>query len=188
MKVGVVDHGMGNLRSVARALDAAGADVRVSSDAAELGERDALCVPGQGIFGRCMANLDASPLGDLVRGWIAEGTRPYLGICLGMQILFEGSDENPDARGLGIFGGRSERLSGEVSVPHIGWNTVGHEYFYFDHSFAVQPADESVVTGWCEHGARFAASVRHGNVTGVQFHPEKSGRAGIALLREWVSS
>ena len=191
-RVAVLDHGMGNLRSVSKALEAAGARVEVTADKDRVLRCDALCVPGQGIFGRCMNALSRDGLGDLVREWIGS-ERPYLGICLGMQVLFESSDENPDTSGLGILGGRVLRLPPSVRVPHIGWNIVrtapegSDEYFYFDHSYAVRPADEDLVAGWCEHGERFAAIVRSGSVTAVQFHPEKSGASGIAFLKGWVS-
>lgn len=175
---------MGNLRSVAKALEAAGARVTLTDDPAGAERCDGLCVPGQGIFGRCMTALAASRFDRLVRDWIAAG-RPFLGICLGMQVLFESSEEGA-AAGLGILGGEVRRLPPEVTVPHIGWNTVGGTHYYFDHSYAAFPADHSVVAGWAEHGARFAATVRTGSILGVQFHPEKSGRDGIALLREWV--
>lgn len=184
MRVAVLDHGMGNLRSVAKALEAAGASVDVTDQSLGIYAADALCVPGQGIFGRCMSNLAERNSDEVVRDWIAAG-KPFLGICLGMQILFESSEEG-GADGLGIFQGRVARLADSVPVPHIGWNTVNGEYFYFDHSFAAHPADESIVEGWCEHGTRFAATIRNGGVLGVQFHPEKSGTAGIALLKRWV--
>ncbi len=185
MKVTVLDHGMGNLRSVAKALEAADGDVVISSDEDVIRARDALCVPGQGIFGRCMTNLAATGLDGLVREWISAG-RPYLGICLGMQVLFEHSEEG-DCKGLGLLAGDVRRLPADVVVPHIGWNTVDDTYFYFDHSFGVHPDDGDVVAGWCEHGDRFAARIETGSILGVQFHPEKSSRQGIALLKEWVS-
>jgi glutamine amidotransferase len=184
LSVAVLDHGMGNLRSVAKALEAGGARVSVTSDPAEISAAAALCVPGQGIFSRCMANLTASGLDRLVRDWVVA-ERPYLGICLGMQILFEHSEEG-EVDGLGILPGRVERLPSTVRVPHIGWNTVGGRYFYFDHSYAALPSDETIVGGWCEHGSRFAASVRTGSILAVQFHPEKSSTEGISLLRRWV--
>jgi imidazole glycerol phosphate synthase glutamine amidotransferase subunit len=175
---------MGNLRSVAKALEAAGARVSLTSEPSAAEDADGLCVPGQGIFGRCMTALGRSGFDDLVRGWI-EARRPFLGICLGMQVLFESSEEGGVA-GLGVLPGEVRKLPDRVTVPHIGWNTVGDTYYYFDHSYAVFPADDSVVAGWAEHGERFAATVRTGSIVGVQFHPEKSGRDGIALLREWV--
>ena len=182
---------MGNLRSVAKALEAAGTSVTVTSETSEIERSDALCVPGQGIFGRCMTNLARARFDDLVREWI-ERERPYLGICLGMQILFDDSEENEDVPGLGIIPGRVTRLPATVPVPHMGWNTVvppdqdgEATYFYFDHSFAAHPSDEDVVDGWCEHGTRFAASIATGSILGTQFHPEKSGRSGIDLLTDW---
>lgn len=192
MKVAVLDHGMGNLRSVSKALEAAGATVSLTSDASEIQSSDGLCVPGQGIFGRCMVNLSRRNLIDLIADWIAR-ERPYLGICLGMQVLFSTSEEGGSERGEGhegmkIFQGAVTRLPSHVRVPHMGWNQVGGEYFYFDHSYAVHPAEGSIVTGWCEHGERFAARIESGSVLGVQFHPEKSAAAGIGLLRGWVNA
>jgi len=208
--VAVLDYGMGNLRSVAKALEAAGANARVTSDTSEVLKGEALCVPGQGIFGRCMANLTAAGQDDLVRGWIDDG-RPYLGICLGMQILFDSSKEQRGAgsagpqeqrgagsagpqeqrgpvAGLSVLPGEVKRLRGDVRVPHMGWSEVNGEHFYFDHSYAVFPTDDSFVTGWCTHGLRFAAMAGTGSVTAVQFHPEKSGAAGVALLRGWLTN
>ena len=186
-KVGVVDHGMGNLRSVTKALEAAGANVELARSPETLHNMDALCVPGQGIFGRCIDDLHVSGAADLVRSWIAEG-RPYLGICLGMQILFDSSAERGPVAGLGILRGEVVRLPATVTVPHIGWNEVAGEHYYFDHSYAPTPADDSVVDAWCDHGLRFAALIRSGPIFATQFHPEKSGRAGIELLRDWVRS
>ncbi|MDQ3987104.1 MAG: imidazole glycerol phosphate synthase subunit HisH [Actinomycetota bacterium] len=195
--VGVVDYGMGNLRSVTRAIEAAGADVVLAGDPDRARSADALCVPGQGIFGRCMANLARGRFDIAIRTWI-ESNRPYLGICLGLQILFEASEERGSERepveGLGLLGGRVTRLDGGVPVPHMGWNTVsgsrwpGPTYFYFDHSFAAHPAADGDVVGWCEHGERFAAAVESGSAVAVQFHPEKSGTTGIDFLKGWVNS
>jgi glutamine amidotransferase len=187
LEVAVIDHGMGNLRSVARALEAAGARATVTSDPAEARRAGALCVPGQGIFGRCATALVRSGFAELIAEHVAAD-RPYLGICLGMQVLYEGSDEDPGIPGLGLLGGRVVRLKGEVVIPHIGWNTVGDTYYYFDHSFAVEPAEPDTVTGWCEHGLRFAAQVERGSLLAVQFHPEKSSRAGLALLERWLAA
>ncbi len=178
---------MGNLRSVTKALEAAGAAVELVSEARAVQAANALCVPGQGIFGRCMSNLDKSGVANALRDHIASGKR-YLGICLGMQILFERSNERGAHEGLGIFSGEVTRLQGDVPVPHIGWNLVNDVYYYFDHSFAARPADASIVTGWCDHGERFAAAVERDNVAAFQFHPEKSSRAGIDLLRAWIAA
>jgi imidazole glycerol-phosphate synthase subunit HisH len=193
MKVAVVDHGNGNMRSVVKALAAAGARPSLISDPGAVATADALCLPGQGAFDRCMAGLAGRGLEVVVREWI-EDDRPFLGICLGMQVLFEVSEEHGPSKGLGIFPGRVTRLPETVTVPHIGWNTVSAggggpcTYFYFDHSFAAHPDDPSIVDGWCEHGERFAARLKRGRLTATQFHPEKSGRAGIQLLRNWVSA
>jgi glutamine amidotransferase len=187
VKVAVLDHGMGNLRSVEKALEVAGADTEVTDDLAAIDAADALCVPGQGIFGRCIENLRAGGLDGSVSSWIQDG-RPYLGICLGMQVLFESSDERGPVEGLGVLPGRVVRLSGSVRVPHMGWNTVGDEHFYFDHSYAVRPAHDGIVSGWAEHGGRWAARIETGSILGVQFHPEKSGRAGIDVLRRWLTN
>lgn len=178
---------MGNLRSVAKALEAAGGDVTVTADPADIERTEALCVPGQGIFGRCVENLARDGLDDLIRAWIRH-QRPYLGICLGMQVLFSSSEERGPVPGLGILPGRVTRIEGRVRVPHIGWNTVGDDFFYFDHSYAVHPDDDSIVEGWCEHGEPFAARVRSGPMLGVQFHPEKSGTTGISLLADWLAT
>ncbi len=185
MKVAVLDHGMGNLRSVAKALEAAGAAVTVTAERTGIAASDALCVPGQGIFGRCMTNLSERDLTGVVREWVADD-KPYLGICLGMQVLFSASEEQGGHEGIGIFDGVVTKLPASVRVPHIGWNEVAGEYFYFDHSYAAHPQDENIVTGWCEHGDTFAAAIRRGSLLGVQFHPEKSARAGIKLLEDWV--
>lgn len=187
MRIALLDYGMGNLRSVSKALEAAGADVDITSDGSVIESADALCIPGQGILDRCMTNIARLEIADLIRSWIDQD-RPYLGICLGMQLLFEDSEEAGGTKGLGIFGGRVTRLPDRVTVPHMGWNTVADEYFYFDHSFAAHPSDEDIVTGWCDHGERFAARIETGSLLGVQFHPEKSGPAGIELLRKWVAS
>ena len=180
---------MGNLRSVAKALEAAGATVAVTSDESEIDRCDALCVPGQGIFGRCIENVDRSRTRDVILKWIHD-ERPYLGICLGMQILFDSSEEGGGVTGLGVVAGEVTRLpSTNVTVPHIGWNEVNgmtDRFFYFDHSYAAHPRDEEVVRGWCEHGERFAAAISVGSILGVQFHPEKSGSAGIGLLKGWL--
>lgn len=185
--VAVLDHGMGNLRSVAKALQAAGAEVVVTDERSALDGADALCVPGQGIFGRCVANLERLDLCAAIRAWLAAD-RPYLGICLGMQVLFTSSEEGGGVQGLGALPGEVKRLPSGVRVPHIGWNTVDDRYFYFDHSYAVQPRDPGIVRAWTTHGRRFAAWVESGSITGVQFHPEKSSDAGIDLLSRWVAA
>jgi imidazole glycerol-phosphate synthase subunit HisH len=207
--IAVVDAGLGNLRSVVRALAAAGAteEVRLVTDARGIGDASRVIVPGQGAFGDCARALRPDePLGGALVQSIRAG-KPYLGICLGMQILFDASDESPGHPGLGIFGGRVVRLpSGaadtdgrRLKVPHIGWSRVarrGHHpvlgatfdpWFYFVHSFHVRPRDEELAAAVCAFGSLpLTAAVAHGNVVGVQFHPEKSQRSGLELLRAFM--
>ncbi|MEA2452532.1 MAG: imidazole glycerol-phosphate synthase subunit HisH [Actinomycetota bacterium] len=178
---------MGNLRSVAKALEAVGATVEITAEPDAIGRADKLCVPGQGIFGKCAANLRAGHLDIVISDWIAGG-RPYLGICLGMQVLFDTSEEHGPVSGIGLLSGHVERLSSAVRVPHMGWNEVDDEHYYFDHSYVVRPVDPTIVSGWCEYGGRFAARIETGPILGVQFHPEKSAAAGLALLEGWVTS
>lgn len=199
-KLGVVDYGSGNLRSVVKALEAAGAAPRLISSAAEMESIDALVVPGVGAFAHCAGSLRASGLWEPVRAWALSG-RPYLGICLGYQLLFESSEESPGVEGLGILKGSVRRFShGELKVPHMGWNTLGglrgplfdglqdQVSMYFVHSFYPVPDDLSLVCATSDYGVRFAAGVSAGALHAVQFHPEKSQGAGLALLRNFLST
>lgn len=192
-RVVVLDFGMGNLRSVSKALERAGASVDVAPDVDPAA--DALVVPGQGHFGSCVTNLGERL--DAVRKWIADG-RPYLGICLGLQVLFERSEESPQP-GAGVLGGAVVRLPMGVKVPHIGWNEVlprdGSRLFagiapgtrfYFVHSYYPAPADPGVIAATTEHGVGFACAVERENVWATQFHPEKSGDPGHVLLGNFV--
>lgn len=206
-EVVVVDMGMGNLRSVARALERAGASaVRVTSDPEAIAGAPRLVVPGQGQFRECAAAL-AGGIGEAVRALVASG-RPYLGICLGMQALFASSEEAPGCAGLGLFAGEVRRLGGDLvdrasgprlKVPHMGWSELelrapvhplfgsgGERWFYFVHSYVCVPADDAVVAATADHGGPFCAAVARENVFACQFHPEKSGSAGHALLARFV--
>ncbi len=203
-RVAVLDYGSGNLRSAARALAAAGGDVLVTADFDQAMAADGLVVPGVGAFAACMAGFRAVRGPQLVEHRLAGG-RPVLGICVGMQILFErGVEHGVETEGLGEWPGVVAELPAPV-LPHMGWNTVQvpegsrlfagieHERFYFVHSFAVQrwdwvaqePFHAPLVT-WAEHGAPFVAAVENGPLSATQFHPEKSGDAGLHLLRTWV--
>jgi glutamine amidotransferase len=206
-KVAVLDYGSGNLRSAERALTRAGADVTVTADPQAALEADGLVVPGVGAFAACMAGLRAVD-GPRVIGRRLAGGRPVLGICVGMQILFErGLEHGQDTDGCGEWPGVVEKLDAPV-LPHMGWNTVeapagsalfdglAGQRFYFVHSYGVRTfplgtqGSPSRLTAplvtWAEHGDRFVAAVENGALSATQFHPEKSGDAGASLLRNWL--
>jgi glutamine amidotransferase len=202
--VAVLDYGVGNLHSAAKALDRAGADVRVVATVAEANGAAGLVVPGVGAYGACLSGLASAGGAAAVAGWL-HGGRPLLGICVGMQLLFEASDEGPVSDGVGVLPGKIRRLDGRapgstglVKIPHIGWDEVtvrpgsrllaglgDGTRLYFVHSYAPE-ADGDHVAAVCDYGGRFAAAVEQGNLFGTQFHPEKSGRAGLALLANFV--
>ncbi|MFO0710603.1 MAG: imidazole glycerol phosphate synthase subunit HisH [Sandaracinus sp.] len=200
-EVVVVDLGMGNLRSVARALQRAGGRVLISSDPERVAQAPRLVVPGQGHFADC-ARAMAGAVGEACRAQLASG-RPYLGLCLGMQILFDESEEAPGARGLGVFAGRVVRFEdGRVfpdgtrrKVPHMGWNVVRsdgaflprEDWFYFVHSYHCVPRDPSVVIGRSDYGEDLCAAVARDNVLACQFHPEKSSAAGAWVLERFLA-
>lgn len=203
--VAVLDYGSGNVHSAVKALDAAGADARLTSDRTLVLEADGLVVPGVGAFRAVMEALKASR-GDELIGRRLAGGRPVLGICVGMQVLFErGVERGVDTEGLGEWPGVVTELDAPV-LPHMGWNTVEvgegsrlfrgieQERFYFVHSFGsqkwlldVQPPFPQPSLTWCSYGAApFLAAVENGPLSATQFHPEKSGRAGIRLLSNWI--
>ncbi len=204
--VAIVDTGSGNLRSVEKALALAGADAVVTHDADRIAGADKIVVPGQGAFGACMAGLtrEGGALRDAVLSAI-RGGKPYLGICMGLQVLFESSEEEPGCPGLGVFAGHVEKfkIAPPLKVPHMGWNachrnpagagspllesTPEGTYFYFVHSFYPVPQEPADVALYSDHGGRFCAAVARDNLFACQFHPEKSQRAGLALLSRFVS-
>jgi glutamine amidotransferase len=199
-KVVVLDYGSGNLRSAERALARAGADVTVTADQDAALAADGLVVPGVGAFAACMRGIHQVRGGTVVWNRLRK-QRPVLGICVGMQVLFEkGVEHGEQSEGLGVLPGTVTRLQADV-VPHMGWNTVDvapgsalfasleDERFYFVHSYAAHPAEidlPGVRTTTSEHGERFVAAVEHGVLSATQFHPEKSGDAGTALLGNWL--
>jgi glutamine amidotransferase len=202
----VADLGSGNLRSVEKALAAVGARVAISADADTVARADKLVVPGQGAFGACAAGLDRG--GGALRQSVMNvirGGRPFFGICIGMQLLFDGSDESPEARGLAVLPGRVRRFreTPGLKIPHMGWNQTRRgpagaagpsagvaegACFYFVHSYFPDPARAEDVALTSEHGVAFCAAVARDNVFGCQFHPEKSQAAGLALLRSFVAA
>ncbi|GAA4399848.1 imidazole glycerol phosphate synthase subunit HisH [Tsukamurella soli] len=205
--VAILDYGSGNLRSAQRALERTGAHVTLTSDPKQALAADGLVVPGVGAYEACMAGL-RSVKGDRIIGERLAGGRPVLGICVGMQILFErGIEFGVETDGCGQWPGTVERLQAAI-VPHMGWNTVeapadsvlfaglpDDTRFYFVHSYAAQkweldPSQHIAAPGlaWADHGGRFLAAVENGPLSATQFHPEKSGDAGAALLRNWVAS
>jgi imidazole glycerol phosphate synthase glutamine amidotransferase subunit len=196
--VAVVDYGAGNLVSIDQALRLAGARVRLATTGGEIDGADLLVVPGVGAAAPAMERLRAGGFVEPIRAWIAAD-RPFLGICLGLQLLFDGSDED-GAKTLGILPGRTVRLDGAPTLPHIGWNQVvrrrEHPAFdgidqgadlYFVHSYVASPtADDSAALADTDHGSSFVSAVARGRLLGVQFHPERSGTDGLRLLRNVV--
>lgn len=197
----LIDYKMGNLSSVNKALEKAGAAVRIVTTPAEAQDACALILPGVGSFGDAMANLNAAGWSDFIRSWIAAD-RPFLGICLGMQMLLEESEESPGVPGLGIFPGSVQRFPDTpgMKVPHMGWNTVrgtgnspffsstDEEHFYFVHSFYIDPADRSLAAAETDYILPFPCAIARGRLLATQFHPEKSQNAGLELLKKFVSN
>ena len=195
--IAVVDYGAGNLRSIRRALEAAGADVAVTADPAVVAAADAVVFPGVGAAGAAMARLRELGMIPVLEQAVAEG-KPFLGICLGLQLLY-GHQEEGDTVGLGLLPGRVRGLRGAVKVPHMGWNRSrvarpgplgepGDERdYYFVHSYVVEPDDPADISATVRYGETFPSVVIHGDVWGTQFHPEKSGPDGLALVRAFVA-
>ncbi len=201
--LGLVDYGSGNLRSVQRALEHAGGTCVLTRTPDEAAKCDALVVPGVGSFGDCARQLREAGLWDFLREWLAAD-RPYLGICLGYQLLFQSSEESPGVEGLGALKGQVVHFSkaAGLKIPHMGWNQLHitnpsdrlmkglgeNPDFYFVHSYYPVPEDASVITSTCDYGVEFASSVSRGNLSAVQFHPEKSQALGLSMLRNFISS
>ena len=199
----IVDYGMGNLRSVGKAFLSQGIDASVTRDPGEIARADGLVLPGVGAFGDCMKNLAEYGLTDPIKEHVDSG-KPFLGICLGLQVLFEGSDESPDVPGLGILEGRVVRFSPSeeerLKVPHMGWNRVSIKkespvlagipdgsWFYFVHSYYPDPKDKGVIAVTSNYGVEFTAAVAMDNLFACQFHPEKSSADGLRILRNFAA-
>ena len=196
-EVVIIDYGMGNLHSVTKAIAAVGSIPVITADKEVIAKAEKVILPGVGAFGDCMANLHKSGLVPLIMELLESG-KPFLGICLGMQVLFEGSDEAPGVPGLGYFKGQVKYLKTSHKIPHMGWNKLyvknespllseaEGEFVYFVHSFHCEPEDKSIITSVCDYGMEVTTSVGRGNVHAFQFHPEKSSRAGLGLLKKFV--
>lgn len=197
--IAIIDYGMGNLFSVEKAFVKLGADVVVTSDAQIIANADKVVLPGVGAFGDCMKNLEVSGLIPIIMETAVSG-KPLLGICLGLQVMFEGSEEAPGVRGLGIFKGLVKKIvAPKLKIPHMGWNSLkmdtkspllenlpASSYVYFVHSFHAVPSEENIVTAFVEYGGKVTAAVGKKNVQAMQFHPEKSSSVGLKILENFV--
>lgn len=203
--IAIIDYGVGNLFSVEKAFAAIGEDVKVTGEAEDLKIADKLVLPGVGAFGDCMKNLKATGLVPVIMEQIAN-KKPLLGICVGLQILFEGSEESPNVKGLGIFKGMVRRINApQLKIPHMGWNAVAMQnaecrmqndlfnglkekpYFYFVHSYHAVPEDKNLIAATTDYGETLTAAVAKDNIYATQFHPEKSGDVGLQLLKNFVN-
>ena len=204
-RIGIIDYGIGNLTSVRNAFAAIGCEVRILDEPSGLREVSHIVLPGVGAFGDGMRNLRERDWVPVMEEEVRQKRKPFLGICLGMQLLATRGTEHGLQDGLGWIAGEIIRLSdqqGAIRIPHIGWNDAlparrnacyregfaKPGVFYFVHSYHFVPEDKSVVDGWCEYGDKFVASVSQGNIWAVQFHPEKSQKAGLQVLRNFVST
>ena len=200
MKVGIVDYGRGNIRSVENAFLAIGADTVLVTRPEQLQDITHLVLPGQGEFGDCAANLKKQGMFEAIREWTAED-KPYLGICVGYQLIFEKSVESPSAEGLALLPGTVKRFPNVgLKIPHMGWNSISpshpddalwkdmpaNPFFYFVHSYYPEPGDTEHIAASCDYAVSFAAAVRRGNLVATQFHPEKSQHNGLQLLRNFL--
>jgi len=199
--IGIVDYDIGNLRSVQKAFEHVGGEAIFVRTPEEIAQVDALVLPGVGAFGDCVRSLAASGMWDEVLAW-AKSERPFFGICVGYQMLFESSEEAPGEKGLGVFAGNVRRFSDKhhLKIPQIGWNTItvrqDHipllthiltgDYVYYVHSYYVHPEDHSLVALETTYGDSFAAAVARGNLFATQFHPEKSQRAGLEMFKNFI--
>ncbi|MCE0482686.1 MAG: imidazole glycerol phosphate synthase subunit HisH [Methylacidiphilales bacterium] len=200
--IGIVDYGIGNLRSVQKALQHVGGEAQFVRSPDEIARADGLVLPGVGNFGDCVASLARSGMWDDVLAW-AQSDRPFFGICVGYQMLFESSEEAPGQKGLGVFAGQVRKFSDKhgLKIPQIGWNTVTvkqpkapllegirtGDFVYFVHSYYAVPKEPSLVALETTYGDTFAAAVARRNLLATQFHPEKSQRAGLLMLQNFVA-
>ena len=196
--IAVIDYGAGNLHSVKNALDFLGAKSIITKNKDEILSADHIILPGVGSFGDAMECINNSGLTDTIRK-AADGSRPFLGICLGLHLLFERSEESPGIDGLGIFKGSVVKIPDcGLKIPHMGWNNIklakesrilpdSNEFMYFVHSYYIEPLDSDIISSHTVYGEKLAVSIEDGNVFAVQFHPEKSGEAGLSILKKFIS-
>ena len=196
--VAIIDYGAGNLHSVKNALDFLGVDSLITKDKDEILSADHVILPGVGSFGDAMECINNSGLYDVIKK-AADGSRPFLGICLGLHLLFDESEESPGVRGLGILSGKVVKIPDcGLKIPHMGWNNIEiskesrilpteSEFMYFVHSYYINPQNSDVVSSYTTYGDKLGVSIERGNVFAVQFHPEKSGEAGLNILKKFIS-
>jgi imidazole glycerol phosphate synthase glutamine amidotransferase subunit len=195
--IAVVDYGAGNLRSVANALDFLKVKYNVTNKAEEIEVADKIIFPGVGAFGDCIKALKKRGLFEVLKKEIIK--KPYLGICLGLQVLFEGSEESPEVKGLSIINGKCKKFNNNLKIPEIGWNSVrimkesnllkgikDGSYFYFVHSYYVEPQRDDIIVTKTDHGGEFVSGIESGKILGVQFHPERSGELGLRVLANFL--
>ena len=204
--ISIIDYGAGNLRSVKRAFEKLGFNPLITSKHQDIAKSNFLILPGVGAFGSAIDNLKQLNLINPIKDYIASG-RPFLGICIGLQVLFDSSEEAPGVEGLGVFSGTVKKFNfsnlsvdNRLKIPHMGWNQLQYKlpepifselpdnpFVYFVHSYFVAPTDKSIIVATTEYGFPFAAAIKKDNVTAVQFHPEKSGQIGLQILRNIVN-
>ena len=198
--IAIIDYGAGNLHSVKNALDFLGAENCVTKERQTILSADKVILPGVGSFGDAMDNLCRNGLEDTVKK-AAESGKPFLGICLGLHLLFEGSEETPNVKGLGIFKGNVVKIpkKDKLKIPHMGWNSlelpkeskilenIGDEPFvYFVHSYYIKPEDEGLISAYTEYGSKLGVAIEKDNIFATQFHPEKSGKIGMQILKNFI--
>lgn len=196
----IIDYGAGNLRSVQKACEAVGQQAHITSDSAEILSADHVILPGVGAFGDCMKNLSQSRLIQTIHQVIDQGT-PFLGICLGLQLLFSTSEESPGVSGLGILPGKIVKIpkQNDLKIPHMGWNSLAftkesplfhgldfNPFVYFVHSYYMEPEDAGIIAATTEYGKNLPVALSHRNIFATQFHPEKSGDVGLAILKNFI--
>ena len=192
----IIDYKSGNLKSISNGFKKIGADFQITDDKETIANSDYLVLPGVGAFGSAMENLE--PFKDVIFEHVNDD-KPFLGVCLGQQVLMSSSEESPGVKGLDLFKGHVEKLPEGVKIPHMGWNRlnvtnnspilegIDGEYFYFVHSYHVIPDDDEIIAGTCEYGSSVVASLSQNNLFSTQFHPEKSSKAGLKILKNFTN-